>query len=169
LPLPGYQFTQQYQETPFFLKGLVQSNVVPIKLGVDPKSPTSAYQHMGAGSLLGAFQESNPRRNYIEQWNINIQHQITSTVTASVGYIGSHGVHMMFRGDDGDMVIPTQTSAGYLWPANPTGADLRINELRYPQIFLTPFRVCGPVDQCADEVRPRRPIRRFLHLEQGDR
>jgi len=127
LPLPGYQFTQQYQETPFFLKGLVQSNVVPIKLGVDPKSPASAYQHMGAGSLLGAFQESNPRRNYIEQWNINVQHQITSTVTASVGYIGSHGVHMMFRGDDGDMVIPTQTSAGYLWPANPSGADLRIN------------------------------------------
>jgi hypothetical protein len=123
LPLPGYQFTQQGQETPFFLKGLVTSDVVPIKLGVDPLSPSSAYSHMGAGSLLAAFQEPNPRRNYIEQWNINIQHQITNTITASVGYIGSHGVHMMFRGDDGDMVIPTKTSAGYLWPMNATPQD----------------------------------------------
>ena len=60
--------------------------------------------------------EPNPRRNYIEQWNINVQRQITSTLTATVGYIGSHGVHMMLRGDDGNMVIPTKTSAGWLWP-----------------------------------------------------
>jgi hypothetical protein len=34
---------------------------------------------------------------------------------------------MMIRGDDGDMVLPTQTSAGFLWPYNPTGKDLRVN------------------------------------------
>ncbi len=128
LPLPGYQFTQQGQEVPFFLKGLVTSGVVPIKLGVDPLSPASAYSHMGPSTTLAAFQESNSRRNYVEQWNINIQRQLTSTLTASVGYIGSHGVHMMDRGDDGDMTIPTQTSAGWLWPYNPTGKDMRINK-----------------------------------------
>jgi hypothetical protein len=35
---------------------------------------------------------------------------------------------MLIRGDDGDMVLPTQTSAGFLWPYNPTGKDLRINQ-----------------------------------------
>jgi hypothetical protein len=71
--------------------------------------------------------EPNPKRNYIEQWNFNVQRQITPNLTATVGYIGSHGVHMMIRGDDGNMVIPTQTSAGFLWPNNPTQKDLRIN------------------------------------------
>jgi len=41
--------------------------------------------------------EPNPRRNYIEQWNINVQRQITASLTATVGYIGSHGVHMLIR------------------------------------------------------------------------
>src|SRR5260370_15436403 len=67
-----------------------------------------------------------PTRNYVEQWNINLQRQITSSLTATVGYIGSHGVHMVIRGDDFDMVIPTHTSAGWLWPANSTRA-MRIN------------------------------------------
>jgi hypothetical protein len=71
--------------------------------------------------------EPDPKRNYIEQWNINVQRQITPNLTATVGYIGSHGVHMLIRGDDGNMVIPTQTSAGFLWPYNPTQKDMRIN------------------------------------------
>jgi hypothetical protein len=36
--------------------------------------------------------------------------------TASVGYVGSHGLHQAFRADDANMVLPTLTSAGYLWP-----------------------------------------------------
>jgi hypothetical protein len=71
--------------------------------------------------------EPNPRRNYIEQWNFNVQRQITPSLTATVGYIGSHGVHMLLRGDDADMVIPTETSAGFLWPSNAAGKDLRVN------------------------------------------
>jgi hypothetical protein len=35
---------------------------------------------------------------------------------------------MSIRGDDFDMVLPTLTSAGYLWPNNPTGTDMRINK-----------------------------------------
>ncbi|HEV2202232.1 MAG TPA: TonB-dependent receptor [Bryobacteraceae bacterium] len=127
LPLPGYFFTQQGIEMPFFLDAIVHSSTTPIQLGVSPSSPASAYQHLGPGNLLGAYFEPNPHRNYIEQWNINVQRQITSSVSAQVGYLGSHGVHMMMRGDDYDMVIPTDTSAGWLWPYNPTGKDLRLN------------------------------------------
>src|SRR6202022_2754570 len=71
--------------------------------------------------------EPNPKRNYVEQWNINVQRQITPNLTATVGYIGSHGVHILIRGGDGNMVTPTKTSAGFLWPYNPTQKDLRIN------------------------------------------
>jgi hypothetical protein len=129
LPLPGYYYTQQGIETPFFLVGTVNRATAksPLKLGVSPSDPTSAYSQLGPGSLTAAYMEPNPKRNYIMQWNVNVQRQITPNLTATVGYIGSHGVHMMMRGDDGDMVIPTKTSAGWLWPYNPTGKDLRIN------------------------------------------
>jgi hypothetical protein len=129
LPLPGYYYTQQGIETPFFLVGTVnRANAkYPLKLGVSPTDPTSAYSQLGPGSLTAAYMEPNPKRNYIMQWNLNVQRQITPNLTATVGYIGSHGIHMLIRGDDGDMVIPTKTSAGWLWPYNPTGKDLRIN------------------------------------------
>jgi len=130
LPLPGYFYTQQGIETPFFLVGTVnKANAkFPIKLGVPPTDPTSGYAQLGPGSLTAAYLEPNPKRNYVEQWNLNLQRQITPNLTATVGYIGSHGVHMLIRGDDGDMVLPTKTSAGWLWPYNPAGKDLRINQ-----------------------------------------
>jgi hypothetical protein len=127
LPLPGYFYTQQGIETPFFLVGVV-SNLTPSNgIGVLAANANSAFKKIGGNALTAAYMEPNPRRNYIEQWNINVQRQITPNLTATVGYIGSHGVHMLIRGDDGNMVLPTQTSAGFLWPFNPTGKDMRIN------------------------------------------
>src|SRR5712691_11242651 len=39
-----------------------------------------------------------------------------------VGYVGSRGVHMPYRTEDADMVLPTLTPAGYLWPCGPDGS-----------------------------------------------
>jgi hypothetical protein len=50
------------------------------------------------------------------QWNMNIQRKLTPNLTATVGYVGTSGVHLPFHMDDGNMVLPTQTSAGLLWP-----------------------------------------------------
>ena len=72
-------------------------------------------------------------RNYVMQWNLNIQREITPSVTAFIGYVGSHGVHMPLRIDDYDIVLPTLTSAGYLWPK----LDARGN------VFSS---VCNPLD-----------------------
>jgi hypothetical protein len=33
-----------------------------------------------------------------------------------IAYVGSRGIHQPFRVDDARMVIPTKTSAGYVWP-----------------------------------------------------
>ncbi len=57
------------------------------------------------------------------QWNLNLQRQITRDLSVSLGYVGSHGVHMLLRGDDGNMTIPTLTSAGYLFPCGPPVPD----------------------------------------------
>src|SRR5260370_24949326 len=130
LPLPGYFYTQQGIETPFYLTAVITNTpATPLAglLGVTADKPNSAYKKFNARSLTGAYMEPNPRRKYIEQWNINVQRQITPILTATVMYICSHCVHMLIRGDDGNMVIPTQTSAGYLWPYNPTQKDMRIN------------------------------------------
>jgi hypothetical protein len=72
------------------------------------------------------FVEHHPHRNYVMQWNLNVQRQILPSLTAMVGYVGSHGVHQAFRADDGNVVIPTLTSAGYLYP-NPVGSGNLIN------------------------------------------
>ncbi len=50
------------------------------------------------------------------QWNLNVQREFAG-LTATVGYVGSHGVHQAFRADDANVVIPTPTSIGYLYPA----------------------------------------------------
>jgi outer membrane receptor protein involved in Fe transport len=139
LPLPGYFFTQSWM--PFFLTGTVTNTAAtPWKMtyNVPAGAPGTAYSYfgpvndptcsspLGNCSLTASYVEPNPKRNYVEQWNINFQRQISPTLTATAGYVGSHGLHLLIRGDDFDMVIPQLTSAGWLWPAHSTIKD-RIN------------------------------------------
>jgi len=63
-----------------------------------------------------AYVEPHPKRNYVTQWNLNLQYQLTPDLAAMVAYVGSRGVHQPYRVDEADLVIPTKTSAGYLWP-----------------------------------------------------
>jgi hypothetical protein len=145
LPLPGYFYTQQGIETPFFLTGVVRSVAnTPTDLsgllGVPGSDPTSGFNKIGSKALTAAFMEPNPKRNYVEQWNINVQRQITPSLTATVGYVGSHGVHMLIRGDDANMVIPcppscpsgtTQIPGRYLWPTSGPKINPNFGGIRY--------------------------------------
>jgi Carboxypeptidase regulatory-like domain/TonB dependent receptor-like, beta-barrel/TonB-dependent Receptor Plug Domain len=65
--------------------------------------------------------EQNPHRNYAMNWNLNIQRQIGSSLTAAIAYVGSRTNHSPFSTDDSNMVLPSLTSAGYLWPCGPDG------------------------------------------------
>lgn len=38
--------------------------------------------------------DPNWRPAMVQQWNVSVQHQITPTVTATVGYVGQHGTHL---------------------------------------------------------------------------
>jgi hypothetical protein len=58
----------------------------------------------------------HPKRNYVMQWNLNIQQQLTPRLAAMIAYVGSRGVHQPFKVDEANLVFPTRTPAGYLWP-----------------------------------------------------
>ncbi len=58
------------------------------------------------------------------QWNLSVQRELMSNLTMTLAYVGSRGVHMPLRMGDMDIVLPTLTSEGYLWPS--TGG-VRIN------------------------------------------
>jgi len=77
-----------------------------------PSNPTHGLEY--------AYVEPHPHRNYVMQWNLNVQHQLAPSLTAMVGYVGSHGVHQAFRTDDSRMVIPIKTSEGYIFPLDGT-------------------------------------------------
>ncbi|HEY6372719.1 MAG TPA: hypothetical protein VIX37_19230, partial [Candidatus Sulfotelmatobacter sp.] len=101
-------FSQNW--APFFLSAVTgNAQALTGTVGIPPNAPGSAYSNLALKpdptcpspqqicNFNGSFVESNPKRNYVEQWNINFQRQITPSLTATVGYIGSHGVHMMIR------------------------------------------------------------------------
>src|SRR5882762_3320315 len=56
--------------------------------------------------------------------------QITSDLSVTVGYIGSHGVHMLMRGDDGNFTPHKQTSQGLFFPGGPQ-VNTKLGVIRY--------------------------------------
>jgi hypothetical protein len=114
LPLP-YQFTLlETQAAPFFqytaLKVGDPTLAQPLTF---PLVPTADITN---NKLRSTFIDSNPKRNYVMQWNLNLQYQLTPSLAAMVAYVGSRGIHQPFRVDEADLVIPTKTPSGYLWP-----------------------------------------------------
>jgi len=83
--------------------------------------PTEAFNILAANASAGAslripYIQPNPARNYVMQWNLNVQRELASNLTAMVGYVGSRGVHMIFRADDINTTLPLQTTAPpYVW------------------------------------------------------
>jgi hypothetical protein len=113
LPLP-YQFIiETDQASPFLQYTSLNSNDLKTLNVKFYQVPTTA---LNPNKLRSTYVEPNPKRNYVAQWNLNLQYQLTSNLAAMVAYVGSRGVHQPFRVDEADMVMPTLTSAGYLWP-----------------------------------------------------
>jgi carboxypeptidase family protein/TonB-dependent receptor-like protein len=118
LPLP-YQFILlTTQSAPFFQYTSLNSSASDpsCPAGTTLTFPLVAQCLISANKLRSTFVESNPKRNYVVQWNLNLQYQLTQSLAAMVAYVGSRGVHQPFRVDEADLIIPTKTSAGYLWP-----------------------------------------------------
>jgi hypothetical protein len=121
LPLP-YQFViLGSTAAPFFEQGSISGQ------NLQPGSFfAGAFPLLGANSLRASSIEEHPHRNYVMQWNLNVQRQLFPTLTMMAGYIGARGIHQPFRVDDADSVMPTLTPQGYLWPS-PVGSGTVIN------------------------------------------
>ncbi len=116
-PLPYEFILLVTQATPFFQYTVLKNT---------PTTPISFFSGLPstfpANKLRATYTDPNPKRNYVTQWNLNVQYQLTSSLAAMAAYVGSRGVHQPFRVDEANLVIPTKTSAGYVWPFNPDGS-----------------------------------------------
>ena len=79
--------------------------------------PTLSGVSVGANRFQAYAPDQNPKTNFALNWNLSVQREITRTVTATIGYVGSHTVHSPFTTDDSNQVIPTTVSGlGDLFP-----------------------------------------------------
>ena len=121
LPLPYLiQFNELFS-APFFKLG----NATSLPPGSFPTGAFSIVAGSSGGFRQGYF-DPNPRRNYVMQWNLTLARDLSRDVSLRVGYVGSRGVHQIFRVEDADIVLPSLTSQGYLWPS-PVGSGTRLN------------------------------------------
>jgi hypothetical protein len=119
LPLP-YLLGQFATNTAPFTENGSASNLPPGSF------PTGAFNILAsnAASNLGLripYIQPNPKRNYLMQWNLSLQRELAPSLTAMAAYVGSRGVHMIFRADDINSTLPINgTTPPYLWPAQPS-------------------------------------------------
>jgi len=117
-----YEFTLAISETaPFY------------KIGTSGNLPAGSFPNVAAALIAGnptslqtGFVQFNPPRNYVMNWNLSLQRQLGRHLTATIGYVGNRGVHMLNREDDANSVLPTVTPQGLLWPS-PAGSGTRLN------------------------------------------
>jgi len=92
------------------------------------------------------YVQPNLKRNYVYQYNFNIQRQITPNTTILVGYVGSRGLHNPFQSDSTNNILPVDIvnplpGVGYYWPVPWTGslsANAQQNLLLNPSVNAIP-------------------------------
>jgi hypothetical protein len=124
LPLPYLIQFNELNSAPFFKLGN-STDLPPGSFPTEAFSIIDANAVSSSGFRQGYF-DPNPRRNYVMQWNLTIARDLASDLSVRIGYVGSRGVHQMFRVEDADIVLPTLTAQGYLWPS-PVGSGTRLN------------------------------------------
>lgn len=74
--------------------------------------PSKAYPSLSPSGLRYSYTQPQPKRSYVEQYSLNMQCDLGAQFVMQVGYQGSHGVHMPYRVDDINTVLPASTSGG---------------------------------------------------------
>ncbi|MBZ5660370.1 MAG: carboxypeptidase-like regulatory domain-containing protein [Acidobacteriia bacterium] len=130
LPLP-YIYSDGFVVTYPFSIGFT-APVNSIAQGAFP----NIIPYVAQGVPGGRYVEPNPKRAYSQNWNLNIEHQISRNLTAMVGYVGSITTHNSFTTDQTNMVLPTLVNGVFTWPlpiGSGTVLDPNVRTLR--QIF----------------------------------
>src|SRR6202795_785320 len=97
----------------------VNGQAPPGSFGAVSSNPNAAYPILAKlpTSQRAAYIDQHPKRNYVMQWNLNIQRSIASNTTGMIAYVGSRSLHNLMQTDDSSIVLPiAKTPEGYLWP-----------------------------------------------------
>ncbi|HUX68406.1 MAG TPA: carboxypeptidase regulatory-like domain-containing protein [Terriglobales bacterium] len=103
--LAARDYAAEYYNNPPFQAGTVFN---PTTFPVIPTvgSSTPPTQSFGINYYL----KSTP---YVEQWNLTVQRQILKNTIASIGYVGSNGVHLLAE-NDANYPIPVKGTDGQM-------------------------------------------------------
>jgi hypothetical protein len=150
LPFPVEMGSGVDSATPFNVSAS-QSNLSPagglIQLGCS--TPCGGYGTALTNQSSSYYvMQFDPKRNYVMQWNLNVQRQITPSTTVMVGYVGARGLHMRFQADDNNMVQPTINAQGrYQWPCT-----VPLQPVTAPQGYV--INTCPKADLPANAITP---------------
>ena len=118
LPLPYQTQNLTLFAAPFYLLGT--------KNGLSPGDFPNVYSQIDPTipkSLRVNYIQPHPHRNYVMEWNLNIQRQLNQSIAIMIGYAGSRGVHQPFRIEDMNIPLPDiKIPQGYVWSASPPGS-----------------------------------------------
>ena len=78
-------------------------------------------------TLRYAYIQSAAQRSM--EWNFSIQQNIAPDTVLEVSYTGSRGVHLPYFVNNFDMVLPTITPHGYVWPVNGTPLNPNVGQI----------------------------------------
>lgn len=129
LPLPYELALNNAQTSPFHRNVVVQGcavtgNVQPcVGQGQFPNVPANVLNEFldPAAAPIEAqtwnFVERRPHRNYIYQWNLNIQRQVAGDLSITLAYAGSRAKHNPYQTDDLNIVFPTKVGNRWVWPS----------------------------------------------------
>ncbi|HEV2484743.1 MAG TPA: carboxypeptidase regulatory-like domain-containing protein [Terracidiphilus sp.] len=119
LPLP-YQFELLSSLAAPYLKvgSVVYSNAAVPYTTIDPgdgKFAHGSYSSIQAPSALRqSYIQPHPGRNYLMEWNLNIEQDLGHSLSMYLGFVGSKGVHQPFRTDEANTVQPIGLTNGQL-------------------------------------------------------
>ncbi len=128
LPLPNLLSGNINHTLPYYLNATVV------------KPPASAFPNhvpLSFDQGSGYYMQYDPPQAYKEQWNLNIERQLTNGLSITAGYVGSRGVHLPLRYGDLNLVpqfLVSKTPDGHL--RFPSGTPQRVNP-NFPLIPAT--------------------------------
>jgi hypothetical protein len=104
LPLPYIYATYAAISAPYSLDEIA----VGVPQGSFPDNIAAIAANF-APFRIGHYIDPHPKRTYSLNYNANVEQQLSKTLSAMVGYIGSHTVHTPFQAADMNQVAPSNT------------------------------------------------------------
>jgi len=128
LPLPYELVINNAQTSPYNVTGSASACGTP---PVQPCLPQGSFPNNGILPKLTSPPVANqtwnyldpaPHRNYVLQYNFNLQRQVTNSVSVTLAYAGSRGFHNPTQMDDINTTFPYHVDGRWLFP-NPDCAN----------------------------------------------